>query len=278
MTDLTALWFQTKVREQWLFEILLIYPSAQCVVTLAPEVQYVPLIVPLLTLTVLKCHGWSSHLSSQYLYKSKRGRVRLLSVEIISASLKINRQANSMVWYFSPTGAASVSEMASQLKLTEMKGRKWHVQGTCAPTADGVYEGMHELARLVKEFTRGGHWTNTYWHDDVPVRTMNELTHTDRTMFRAHIEWTHTDMTMFPGVHWMNTCWQDDVQGQTMNEHIICTWQDDVLGHTLSEQILTGWCLGEYFEWTHIHLTGLCSVTFHPVRTATRNCLSSKII
>lgn len=51
-------------------------------------------------------------------------------------------------------GAAGVSEIAERLELTKMHNRKWHIQGTCATSGDGVFEGMKEMARLVKEFKK----------------------------------------------------------------------------------------------------------------------------
>ncbi|KAK7113990.1 uncharacterized protein [Littorina saxatilis] len=49
-------------------------------------------------------------------------------------------------------GACNTSEVADLMGLNLMKDRKWFVQGACAPTAEGIYEAMAELARLSKEF------------------------------------------------------------------------------------------------------------------------------
>lgn len=51
-------------------------------------------------------------------------------------------------------GALSASEVASKLGMHQTRGRDWYIQGTCAVNGDGLYEGMHELARLVKEFKK----------------------------------------------------------------------------------------------------------------------------
>ncbi|KAK7113989.1 hypothetical protein V1264_000129 [Littorina saxatilis] len=51
-------------------------------------------------------------------------------------------------------GAVGVSEVAEKLQISQEKGRKWHIQGTCAPTGEGVYEAMQEMARLVKDFKK----------------------------------------------------------------------------------------------------------------------------
>ncbi|GFR70864.1 ADP-ribosylation factor-like [Elysia marginata] len=48
-------------------------------------------------------------------------------------------------------GALSTAEVADGLGLREVRDRKWYVQGACAVNGDGVFESMHEMARLVKE-------------------------------------------------------------------------------------------------------------------------------
>lgn len=49
-------------------------------------------------------------------------------------------------------GALSSSDVAKELQLHKISGRKWFVQATCAQTGEGLYEGIDELARYVKEF------------------------------------------------------------------------------------------------------------------------------
>ncbi|BFZ04960.1 hypothetical protein BsWGS_07999 [Bradybaena similaris] len=51
-------------------------------------------------------------------------------------------------------GALSTSELADRLGLLKVRDRKWFVQGACAISGDGIYEGMQEMAKLVKEFNR----------------------------------------------------------------------------------------------------------------------------
>jgi len=43
-------------------------------------------------------------------------------------------------------GARSLTETASQLDLPSCSNRKWHIEGACALTADGLYEGLEWLA------------------------------------------------------------------------------------------------------------------------------------
>lgn len=51
-------------------------------------------------------------------------------------------------------GALSTSQVAEKLGLYQITDRKWHVQGACATSGDGIYEAMGEMARLVKEFQK----------------------------------------------------------------------------------------------------------------------------
>ncbi|OWF52172.1 ADP-ribosylation factor-like [Mizuhopecten yessoensis] len=47
--------------------------------------------------------------------------------------------------------AMNTSDIAEKMCLTKLTGRKWFVQGACAMTGEGIYEGMKEMARLTKE-------------------------------------------------------------------------------------------------------------------------------
>ncbi|CAG5129341.1 unnamed protein product [Candidula unifasciata] len=51
-------------------------------------------------------------------------------------------------------GALPTAEVANRLGLCELRDRKWFVQGACAISGDGIYEGMQEMAKLVKEFNK----------------------------------------------------------------------------------------------------------------------------
>lgn len=51
--------------------------------------------------------------------------------------------------------ALSTSKLVDQLSLHKLTGRKWYVQAACATTGEGVYEAMHQLASMVKEFKKG---------------------------------------------------------------------------------------------------------------------------
>ena len=47
--------------------------------------------------------------------------------------------------------AIKTNDVAQKLGLHHMR-RPWHVQGTCALSGDGLYEGLDEFGKMVKEF------------------------------------------------------------------------------------------------------------------------------
>lgn len=51
-------------------------------------------------------------------------------------------------------GALPPSDVASKLGMHQMRTREWYIQGTCATNGDGLFEGMDELAKLVKDFKK----------------------------------------------------------------------------------------------------------------------------
>merc|ERR1711990_807028 len=44
-------------------------------------------------------------------------------------------------------GVMSVAEVAEKLALHTIKGRDWNIQGTCALTGDGLYDGLEWLSK-----------------------------------------------------------------------------------------------------------------------------------
>ena len=46
-------------------------------------------------------------------------------------------------------GIMSVAEVTEKLGLYNMKGREWYVQGTCAHTGSGIFDGMDWLCKTV---------------------------------------------------------------------------------------------------------------------------------
>ena len=47
-------------------------------------------------------------------------------------------------------GVMSPAELVKRMGLTKITN-KWHVQGTCGTSGDGLYKGMEALARMIKE-------------------------------------------------------------------------------------------------------------------------------
>jgi len=47
--------------------------------------------------------------------------------------------------------AMSATEVSERLGLNKLKHRKWHVQGTCAISGDGLYEGFDWLCNTLKK-------------------------------------------------------------------------------------------------------------------------------
>ena len=48
--------------------------------------------------------------------------------------------------------AEGSDKMAEHLGLLQERNHPWFVQAACAKNGEGIYEAMHELARMVKEF------------------------------------------------------------------------------------------------------------------------------
>lgn len=48
-------------------------------------------------------------------------------------------------------------EVCEGLGLYDLKGRRWHIQGTCAISGDGLYEGLDWLASTLKEMQAMGY-------------------------------------------------------------------------------------------------------------------------
>jgi signal recognition particle receptor subunit beta len=46
-------------------------------------------------------------------------------------------------------GVMSVPEITEKLGLHTLRGREWYIQGTCALTGDGLYDGLDWLSKTV---------------------------------------------------------------------------------------------------------------------------------
>lgn len=47
--------------------------------------------------------------------------------------------------------AIKPQELVNRLKLNQIIDREWHIQGTCAKTGDGLYEGLDWLGQIVNK-------------------------------------------------------------------------------------------------------------------------------
>ena len=47
--------------------------------------------------------------------------------------------------------AMSLDEITEKLGLNRIRSHKWHLQGTCAVSGDGVYEGFEWLVSIISE-------------------------------------------------------------------------------------------------------------------------------
>ena len=53
-------------------------------------------------------------------------------------------------------GAMPPNEVCEALGLPELRGRRWHVQGSVAVAGEGLYEGLDWLANTLKSMPRAG--------------------------------------------------------------------------------------------------------------------------
>ena len=47
-------------------------------------------------------------------------------------------------------GALNASALTDKLGLNALRSRAWYIQACCAPTGDGLYEGLDWLTQAVK--------------------------------------------------------------------------------------------------------------------------------
>ena len=50
--------------------------------------------------------------------------------------------------------AKSSSDIGHALGVMQMQNRDWYIQGTCAVSGDGIYNGILKLSEMVKEFKK----------------------------------------------------------------------------------------------------------------------------
>ena len=82
-------------------------------------------------------------------------RERVLeSAEELKKMLAEEELSNAAVLVFANKqdlpNAMSVAEVTDKLGLHEMRNRKWYIQGCCATSGDGLYEGLDWLSNTLK--------------------------------------------------------------------------------------------------------------------------------
>lgn len=45
----------------------------------------------------------------------------------------------------------TVAELTNHLGLNSVRNREWFIQGTCAITGDGIYDGLDWLSKTLKQ-------------------------------------------------------------------------------------------------------------------------------
>nr|XP_054759549.1 uncharacterized protein LOC129265594 [Lytechinus pictus] len=53
-------------------------------------------------------------------------------------------------------GAHGVTKLIDELQLRNLTQNPWHIQGACATTGDGLYEGLQQLSKMIREFKKSG--------------------------------------------------------------------------------------------------------------------------
>eukprot|EP00658_Telonema_sp_P-2_P066323 TRINITY_DN5536_c0_g1_i1.p1 TRINITY_DN5536_c0_g1~~TRINITY_DN5536_c0_g1_i1.p1 ORF type:complete len:104 (-),score=32.89 TRINITY_DN5536_c0_g1_i1:153-464(-) len=76
---------------------------------------------------------------------SEPGRMAITKQELF-ALLSLDDLQDAKILVFANkqdvSGAISVAEISEMLELHEIKQHEWHIQGCCALTGDGLFEGL----------------------------------------------------------------------------------------------------------------------------------------
>ncbi|XP_071485797.1 uncharacterized protein [Diadema antillarum] len=51
-------------------------------------------------------------------------------------------------------GSSHLTKLTDELQLHKLVANPWHIQGACARTGDGLYKGLDELSRMIREIKR----------------------------------------------------------------------------------------------------------------------------
>ena len=58
--------------------------------------------------------------------------------------------------FFLLLGAYGITKLIDELQLRNLTQNPWHIQGACATTGDGLYEGLERLSKMIREFKKSG--------------------------------------------------------------------------------------------------------------------------
>ena len=77
---------------------------------------------------------------------------------MFTITLFVSNQLHNLKNYFLlvQRGVMTPMEISEGLGLYDLRNRTWHVQGTCALTGDGLYEGLDWLVTALKEVQDSG--------------------------------------------------------------------------------------------------------------------------
>lgn len=88
--------------------------------------------------------------------RERIGKAKAEFMSIVSDSL----MRNSAILVFANKqdmkGAMTPTEVCEALGMQSLRQRQWHVQGTCAPKGEGLYEGLDWLATTLKSMQAQG--------------------------------------------------------------------------------------------------------------------------
>eukprot|EP01059_Diplonema_ambulator_P016335 TRINITY_DN2776_c0_g2_i1.p3 TRINITY_DN2776_c0_g2~~TRINITY_DN2776_c0_g2_i1.p3 ORF type:complete len:197 (+),score=93.07 TRINITY_DN2776_c0_g2_i1:42-593(+) len=83
-----------------------------------------------------------------------RDRVRLAAEELKKLTLDDELNHAHLLIFANKQDlphAMTIPELTDKLGLGSMKGREWYIQGSCAATGEGLYEGLNWLAESLKK-------------------------------------------------------------------------------------------------------------------------------
>merc|ERR1712113_1381914 len=65
--------------------------------------------------------------------------------------------------------AMSVNEVTERLSLNSLRNRKWYIQGSCATSGDGVYQGLDWLSDTLAKVSKGKQHVAQWIERQIPI-------------------------------------------------------------------------------------------------------------